>query len=840
MKFPLPALLPILTLLLLSLACTSVRAQTCTQTTIRACDDGDPCSENDQETIDSDDGTTICIPCAGTPLDCASGSTTIIACDDGNPATFNDQATVLDCDGSVCIPCVGAVSTCDNSPNTISPCDDGDPCTRNDTRTTLDADGSICVPCAGTPLDCATGPTLVLACNDGDPSTFNDELRILLCDGSVVCVPCMGTISTCDNSATTTRPCNDRDPCTENDARTTLDADGSVCAPCAGTPIIVDCTSGATTTMHCDDGDPATIDDVETTLDCTGTVCLPCAGRLPTFCDDPVALIDLEANAVRARLTTNGSLWNGTYAVTNEEDSPGVNPVNAISTGAFWMGGRDPGGGLFVRSPLYSSGPGNYGYHPGPLINGQTGPDTCARWDRFFVVTREEERRHHDLYWEAIDGDTITLPLPLDSIPASFLSWPGAGNPYFEAQNGFPLHDTPNGLAPFYDQNLDGIYDPANGDYPYFCGEQGIWSVFNTSNEIGDGTIGSHKFQIDVMASAPGNADADLQRTTYYTYTVRSFAEEDFVDAYVGHFIDSDLGCAENDRTGSIPQSQLFYVYNDENTESDCPGGEAGYGESNPVNVFQVVGANFPSDFEPEIFGIQRHITFYSGDNNDGFPAGTHEPATPEEAYNYLQGRWRDGSPLQRGGNGYDQNTQEETLFSFDGVEANGTPWRSCSSDVPATDVRSVYSMGPFRLQPGGALRFTLAVTTMFDVDYTEGNCPDTTAIKERAQAISYYFEQESCPPDPIMVSTPEPATASGLEVFPNPVSNLLTFRLPENERVERLEMMDISGRVIVAAAPGDHVFTLDVAQQGLVPGPYFYRLYTASERLITGKVVVW
>jgi len=255
-----------------------------------------------------------------------------------------------------------------------------------------------------------------------------------------------------------------------------------------------------------------------------------------------------------------------------------VNPVNAIRKGAFWIGGRNPGGTLFVRAPLDGTGPGSYGYLPGPLIDGQTSADTCARWDRFFTVTADEVDRHHDLYWEAIDNDNMDLPLPLDSIPASILGWPGAGNPYFGEQNGFPLHDTPNGLAPFWDEDLNGIYNPALGDYPLFCGPKGIWSVFNTGSTNAD--PGGIKLQIDVMASAPDNANPDLRRTTFYTYTVRNLGQEDLLDAYVGHFINSALGCADNDRTGSDPEARLFYIYNDTASEENCPGGEAGYGQS--------------------------------------------------------------------------------------------------------------------------------------------------------------------------------------------------------------------------------------------------------------------
>jgi gliding motility-associated-like protein len=73
---------------------------------VQACDDGDPCTINDVETILLSDGS-ICVPCAGEAQDCSTGATTTQPCDDGDPNTFDDEVTTLDCDGSVCIPCTG-------------------------------------------------------------------------------------------------------------------------------------------------------------------------------------------------------------------------------------------------------------------------------------------------------------------------------------------------------------------------------------------------------------------------------------------------------------------------------------------------------------------------------------------------------------------------------------------------------------------------------------------------------------------------------------------------------------------------------------------------------------
>ena len=43
--------------------------------------------------------------------DCATGETTTQTCDDGDPCTINDVETILNCDDSVCVPCMGEPTT---------------------------------------------------------------------------------------------------------------------------------------------------------------------------------------------------------------------------------------------------------------------------------------------------------------------------------------------------------------------------------------------------------------------------------------------------------------------------------------------------------------------------------------------------------------------------------------------------------------------------------------------------------------------------------------------------------------------------------------------------------
>ncbi len=267
-------------------ACAGTPAAACSGAVaniVQACDDGDPCTENDMEELDGCDATTVCVPCAGTAVAACSLPPTMQACDDGDPCTENDMEGIDQCDGSVCVPCAGtAVAAC-SLPPTMQACDDGDPCTENDMEGIDQCDGSVCVPCAGTAVAACTLAPIAQACDDGNPCTENDMEEVDQCDGSV-CVPCAGTVIDCTNGATTVQACDDGDPSTINDMETILDCDGSVCVPCAGTA--ANCDTDPTTVQACDDGDPCTENDMETVLDADGTVCVPCAG-------DPVAACTL-------------------------------------------------------------------------------------------------------------------------------------------------------------------------------------------------------------------------------------------------------------------------------------------------------------------------------------------------------------------------------------------------------------------------------------------------------------------------------------------------------------------------------------------------------------------
>ena len=89
--------------------CVGTDIDLCSTTTLVniPCNDSNPCTVNDV-VVNGEDGF-VCIPCSGTPVDCDSQFTEVRDCDDGNPSSLNDIETILSCDGSICVPCQGTV-----------------------------------------------------------------------------------------------------------------------------------------------------------------------------------------------------------------------------------------------------------------------------------------------------------------------------------------------------------------------------------------------------------------------------------------------------------------------------------------------------------------------------------------------------------------------------------------------------------------------------------------------------------------------------------------------------------------------------------------------------------
>jgi len=470
-------------------------------------------------------------------------------------------------------------------------------------------------------------------------------------------------------------------------------------------------------------------------------------------CAMAIAHKDLSINKVRARIMTGGDKWwdlNGHARYVVPVPPVGQPEVSAAFAGGLWVGGFDDEGNLKLAAQTYRRSNAN-DWWPGPLnTDGSTNFAQCQDWDVIFRVTNDDvriQRRNIEQYSQ------IGLSIPQELIPENILYWPAMGNPFFTDKYNFDVPVGDQGLAPFFDFNNDGIYNPSDGDFPILgldgCDasvnsrvpdEMFFW-VFNDAGGVhtnSAGDVGRFEFRAQAFAFNAGN---ELDYMTFYRYQLVNKGSNFLDSMHIGLWLDFDLGCPYNDFIGSNPDLSLGFAYNmDEyggiNQTCDC-GSIAAYCGQIPA-----IGANIlrgPKDKNGEYLGLTYFMYNNDPSQNMGLVA-TVDPIIGSEYYRYLTGRWKDGRPLTFGGEGYQSAGGTIVNHVFPGNPSDPDSWSMCSlGEVLPGDRRVILSSGPFRLEPGSVTDIVYGVPFVLDLDYP---CPDLTRLFEVTKKTRTLFDQ--------------------------------------------------------------------------------------------------
>ena len=361
-------------------------------------------------------------------------------------------------------------------------------------------------------------------------------------------------------------------------------------------------------------------------------------------CTPATAQADLFGNNIKARIQNGGDLfWDRTQGLFQNPQDPNEEAPSTFFAAALWIGGLDAGGNLKLAAQTYNQS-GN-DFWAGPLDDtGNTNYDQCIDYNRFWRV-QEEAIIGLKLDFE----DNGNIDTPPDN---SLLEWPAKGNPYFSSFFNFDLPPNTD-LAPFFDQNNDGIYNPWQGDYPVIdeawpnlIAKDLLWCVFNDKGNIHSNS-GGDALGIEVHLTAYSfdcQADSILANTIFTRHKIINKSTEPLYDVHTGLWTDFDLGCWNDDYIGSAPELNTYYIYNGTNNDDEnCLFGTSttsGYGINPPVQA---------------VTYLNNPLTSFMAYDNAGGP--TQHPNIASEFYNYIKSTWRDNSPLEHGGDGYNEGT---------------------------------------------------------------------------------------------------------------------------------------------------------------------------------------
>jgi hypothetical protein len=471
-------------------------------------------------------------------------------------------------------------------------------------------------------------------------------------------------------------------------------------------------------------------------------------------CNQGKSRYDMQLNNVRATLLSSGDVWwdlkNAGYVVPKVQPGTGAKAVSSIFAGAVWLGGKDPSGNLKVACQTYRSAT-ETDFWPGPLNeNGQTSKAVCDQWDKHFAVFRTDIDSCIRLFRAAKEKNPNNPVVDPSLIPESVKGWPANGNPYFFEVHRFTLPRTKAGLGKFHDEDQDLNYDPTKGDYPtidikgcnidVFPDEMVFW-IYNDNGNVHTNSLRSLPIQMEVQVQAFSyQTNDELNDMTFQRYKLINRAKTDIDSMYFAMWVDPDLGCYTDDYVGCDTTRSLMYVYNqdiqDGTTGCDCAGTNT-YCDKIPL-----LGVDYfrgPNDENGKELGMSS-FTYYLNASQCNPLAGTTDPNTANEYYNYLTGFWRDGTPYTFGGSGYNPNSTSKRLkFAF--VDAPKLPrpyWSMSSEGLGCGDRRTIQASGPLKLKPGAVNELIIGVPWVPDIQHP---APDIRKLQEADDIAQALFD---------------------------------------------------------------------------------------------------
>jgi hypothetical protein len=334
-------------------------------------------------------------------------------------------------------------------------------------------------------------------------------------------------------------------------------------------------------------------------------------------CEPGSAFKYLDINNVRTLCYSYGNGW---FLELAEYEIPKGSRKTSLFSFSLWIGGIDINNNLKLAAYKFGQGPVPVAAHtkndywPGPLtIDGTAAIDaeTCAKYDKLFPMTRKEVEEY--LAWWDNKAD-----YPNYAIPRSIATWPAHG----DQAKGQAYY-----LAPFYDLDGGGVYEPENGDYPYYdfantlCprnlkpgqkvararvadggpgdttgilvdqvlkGDQTLWSVYNDKGNYHSETQGE-PIGMEIRAQYFAFATNDeINNMTFYSYELVNRSTYTLTGTYFSQWCDSDLGFSDDDYVGCDVKRGLGYCYNGK--PSDGTGQIQAYGLHPPavgIDFFQ-------------------------------------------------------------------------------------------------------------------------------------------------------------------------------------------------------------------------------------------------------------
>ncbi len=449
-----------------------------------------------------------------------------------------------------------------------------------------------------------------------------------------------------------------------------------------------------------------------------------------------------------------------------------------IFVSSLWIGAQDQNDSTYVAAATYNQAGSDYQYG---ILDGQGNYDTgFSRVAGLYIPVKLRR-------WEV---DTFRqsghLPGFNSALYEKIIKWPG-------------MHKLQGQLAPYRDHNGNGVYDPDQGEYPIFKGDEAIFRVFNDDMLHFESQSLPMKLEIQALTYAyqcddipETSPDFVINNTVFNSYTIINRSDRDYHDVYLGQWTDFDLGDGQDDFVGCDTALDFSFAYNADNFDAD-------YGPNPPTQAV--------------VFLDQELVNFTANRPELLIPGKT---TRKERYYAYLSSSYPDGSPF---------------------VDANGDPLPAQFCGNPYTshgerdtvpgDKRTTSATGPFDLKSGDTLKFTLAFVFSHESQAANGLQTSIKKMKSDVQRIRSWHTQGSFPncvrPNSIRSSHALPS----IHIYPNPGADQLYIQVSNPSTFDRIMIIDAQGKTVYDAAFSQEKMHVSTGQ--LAEGVYHIRVTGAN-----------
>lgn len=356
-----------------------------------------------------------------------------------------------------------------------------------------------------------------------------------------------------------------------------------------------------------------------------------------------------------------------------------------------------------------------------------------AQWNRVWKISRADIQKHLNQYND-----------PAYEMPEVIAEWPVYG-------------DTSKGqaaqIARFVDSNKNGIYDPHAGDYPWFEGDEAIFSVYNDMRLVNLASKGK-QIGVDVQQYAYAFDcvdDSAFHNTIFISYTIINRSERSYSNFYSGIATIFRLGPDHDDYFGCDSALSSYFVYNDDVDEEF--GYIPNYGVHPPAQAVCFLNPSLSSFIRHDFLQY-----FYSMDN--------------------LKGLWTNGLPIFYGENGHEGSYITKYLFS--GNPSNPEAWSEIAATPESKGTkRGLGATGPILFESGDTIQLDIAY--VFARDYNGTNLSSVDLMKERIERIQWFYDNDSTPcgtPWSGQIESKILDQAMGIILTPNPCNEVLQIQL--------------------------------------------------------------